>query len=203
MNRRVAALIFTVAAAVGCDAPTSPGEEHMQALAEAERWVSAHPTGWTVQVASGEAPRRESWSTACSSTMTGLAAVSVRATRTRLTAYFSCANGAPDNAASMRTALRFVVIEELPHGIRVPNWTFRVMTPSSSITSGIDIREAANGRVVFAVNTNLFAAYGHSDRKSCQPPADGPSEPQCFVQREHRIPLTLEMLVPLDGAIFK
>ncbi len=103
----------------------------------------------------------------------------------------------------MREALRLVVLEELPHGIDIPHWSFRVMTPASSIASGIDILEAASRSVLFAVNTPLYALYGQSNREHCGAPTDASLAPECFVQREHRIPLTLEMRVPMDGEIFK
>lgn len=187
-----------------CSDPLSPSDEYQHAVSAAERWVAAHPASWTLSTVGLQVPRRESWSTPCSANpASGFVTLRVQTPLTRLSVAFRCAPGAPDGTQAMRDAFSHVVIEELPHGLAVPNWRFTVLTPMSSFSSGVEILDAPGGGLRFEIATMLYALYGQSTRPSCLPPQDGSAAPGCYVHMEHRIPLSLSVHVPRDGAMFR
>lgn len=174
------------------------------ALAAAESWTAAHPLSWSVVTSSTQAPRRTSWSQPCSANPpSGFVALNVQTATTRVTVFFRCPVTSARTAAELRDTFNHIVLEELPHGLAVPNWSFEVLTPASSLFSGVSFFDQVGGRVRIQVETPLYAIYGHSSRRTCTPPADGESAPSCYVFREHAIPLTLSVSVPFDGSEFR
>jgi hypothetical protein len=70
-----------------------------------------------------------------------------------------------------------------------------VLTPSSTVQEGVTLQSQA-GQLRVTVDTPLYAVYGHSVRESCIPPADAPSEPECYLSRQIPLPLNLTLRVP-------
>jgi hypothetical protein len=119
---------------------------------------------------------------------------------TEIDLFFQCPIDGTATVEELNAAFAFAVLQELPHGISSPRWRFRILTPSSSFSDGVTFARDPGGRLRVSVETPLFAIFGHSERASCQPPAGGSSAGGCHLQREHRIPLDLTLLVPYDLA---
>jgi hypothetical protein len=197
---RAALLTLCAFVSTGCSDPLSPSEEFSAAVEAAERWAVARPTVWNVAATGTREPRRTEWSEPCSAApASGFVAVEARAGSTRLLIFFRCAESAFATAADLQDAFSHVVLEDLPHGLSVPNWRFTVQTPVSSFSEGVSFSAPSAGRIRIQIDTALYGVYGHSKRASCIPPADGPSAPTCYLFREHRIPLALTMTVPWSG----
>jgi hypothetical protein len=113
---------------------------------------------------------------------------------------FRCPIGTGVAVGDLAGAFADAVLQHLPHGIVAPNWTFDLLTPSSSVKDGVGFQQPAVGRLLVTIETPMFAVYGHSTRPDCKPPADAPSPPGCYLQIEHRIPLRLKLTAPFTGA---
>lgn len=184
-----------------CSDPVSPEDEYRMALAAVEDWTAANPLSWSVVTSGTQAPRRTSWSQPCSANPpSGFVALNVQTANTRVTVFFRCPVASASTAAELAAAFSHIVLEELPHRLAVPNWRFEVLTPASSLFSGVSFFDQAGGRLRIQVEAPLYALYGHSTRRTCIPPADGESAPSCFVFRQHAIPLSLSITVPFDGS---
>lgn len=201
-RRLIAASIALLLAS--CSDPVSLEDEYRMALAATEDWTVSHPLSWSVVTSGTQAPRRTSWSQPCSANPpSGFVALNVQTANARVTAFFRCPITSARTAAELADAFSHIVLEELPHGIAVPNWRFEVLTPASSLFSGVSFFDQAGGRIRIQVETPLYAVYGHSSRRTCIPLADGDSAPSCYVFREHAIPLSLNVSVPFDGSEFQ
>lgn len=185
----------------GCRDPLSPAEELAAATDAVDGWIAARPTAWSVSAVGARAPQRAEWSDACSaSPVSGLVALEANAGATRLLVFFRCPVVAPASAAGLQAAFSHVVLDRLPHGLAVPNWTFAARTPSSSFSDGVSFSSPASGRLRIAIATELHGLYGQSERPACAPLADGPSLERCYLFREHRVPLAVSVTVPWTGA---
>lgn len=203
-TRRLRALAATLAfATVGCAESLSPEAAYQRALAAAEDWAAANESAWSVNTAGNETLRRPTSSQGCASDVpVERFPLEARAGGAGVTLYFDCSLGASSSAAALQAAFRYAVVEELPHGVRVSGWRFQILTPSSIVTSGVTFEDVGLGRVRVGMETPLYGIYGQSQRDACVPPADSAMPPECFVFREHRIQLTLQLTVPFDGATF-
>lgn len=194
-------LLASACALAGCSDPLSPAGEFAAANKAVEAWIAAHPAEWSISALGSQTPQRPAWSEPCSaSPPSGFVALDASAGATRLQLFFRCPVAAPATAAVLQAAFSHVVLERLPHGLAVPNWSFTVQTPSSSFSEGVTFSAPASGRLHIAIETQLYGIYGYSERASCLPPADGPSPEGCDLFREHRIPLALSLTVPWAGS---
>lgn len=201
--RGLLAVASTAIVGASCDDALSPEDEYVQAVAATERWVAANPTSWTLASVGLRAPRRTEWSASCAiNPPSGFVALNVQTASTRLTVFFRCPLSSPATVQQLQDAFNHIVLEELPHGLSVPNWHFSLLTPVSSFSSGVTFGDATSGRVRLQIETMLSSIYGHSTRQSCIPPQDDSSAPTCYVHRTHQIPLSLNVTVPFDRAEF-
>ena len=205
--RRLAAAPLLAVAGAGCGIVSITGPADRGDAARAvERWVAAHPTEWVVSLATAVPLARPAWSPPCSANPpSGFAVVRFEAQGTEIDLAFRCpiGPGAGDGAAVLQSRFAFVVLDRLPHGIRVPGWEFRVLTPSSSIASGVTFADVGGGRVRVTIETPLYAVYGRDTRPACEPPADGPMAPECWVSRTHAVPLRLTLVAPILAATLR
>lgn len=198
--KRAAFIVLLAIASTGCSDPLSPTEEFSAAVEAAERWAIANPTEWNVATTGTREVQRTEWSEPCSAApASGFVAVEARAGSTRLHLYFRCPLSSPASAADLQDAFSHVVLEELPHGLSVPNWRFAIQTPVSSFSEGVSFSAPSANRLRIHIETALYGVYGHSERASCIPLADDVSAPTCYIFREHRIPLALMVTVPWSG----
>jgi hypothetical protein len=183
-----------------CDAGlTDPSREFTLANRAVDRWVRAHPEGWTLNLGSAQPLTRPTWSQPCSQNPhSGMVTLRHRAPDTEIDISFHCPVDEASTLEELRSAFSHVVLEELPHGIRSSGWRFRVLTPSSSISHGVTLAQPSTGSLRVQVQTPLYAVYGHSGRPVCQPMADAASAPGCYLIVEHPIPLSLTLTAPFD-----
>ena len=202
--------------AIGCSG--GGGASPAQAAAA---WIKAHPKGWSLAIddrESGHALQRASWSGGCtrgpapvgtwhteqpSSAPPGSVTVRYATSDTSIDISFRCPIRAPVTPEVLDAALSYVALEKLPHGITVPHWQFQVATPVSSFSEGVKVTAVANGRLALRIETRLYAVRGHDTRPECEAPMDSGMRPECFVHREHPIPLSLTMDVPFDPEILR
>lgn len=183
------------------DLITDPESEFEAANRAVDRWVAAHPDNWLLNLVGTRPPARPSWSRPCSQNPeSGFVTLRHASGATEIDLAFRCPLGRTASVQDLRAAFAYAVLESLPHAIQSRGWRFQVLTPSSSISEVVTFSSPAPGRLHVVIQTPLFAVYGHSVRPSCQPPADAPSPPGCYLQREHRIPLHLTLTVPFDPA---
>jgi len=197
-TRRGAALLLSLAAA-GCGGVLDSSSDREAAERAVDRWVRDHPDGWTLRLQDARPLVRAEWSTPCSRPQpSGMVTMSYRSQGTEIDLGFRCPVGAAAGAPQLQAAFAYAALQRLPHGISVPGWDFHVLTPSSSVGQGTTFSTPAPGRLLVSLETPLYAVYGRSLAASCQPPADGPLPEGCYVSREHRVPLSLRLEVPLD-----
>jgi len=185
----------------GCRDPLSPAGEFAAATEAVDAWTAARPNAWSISAVGARAPQRAEWSKGCSaSPVSGLVALEASAGATRLLLFFRCPAVEHASAAALQAAFSHVVLDELPHGLAVSNWSFSARTPSSSFSDGVLFSSPSSGRLRIAIATELYGLFGHSERPSCVPPADGPSLEGCYLFREHHVPLAVSVTVPWTGA---
>jgi hypothetical protein len=195
--RRIGLALTIALSGAGCAAELmSPEFERVMAERVALDFVERHRGEWRVNVQGIDPPAvLEQFSPCGAPGGSGLNALLLSGRDARMTLYLDCAVGLDASAAELSTALRFVVIDELPHGIGSPGWRFRVLTPSSSFSEGVTLR-VAGGRLTVDVDTPLFAISGYSERPSCEAPQDGFATNECFLRRPFDVPLRLTFSVP-------
>jgi hypothetical protein len=198
------------ASGAGCTSPT-------QAAAD---WVAAHPNEWVLDIddrQSGHTMKRPSWSGGCGGgpavigtsqvmpapgTSPSTVVLRYATSETSVDFFFRCPIQAPVTAEVLNATFSHAVLDQLPHGIAVSNWQFKILTPSSSFSKGVTFMAVGDGRLKAQIRTELYSIRGTSKQPECKAPADGSMRPECFVSREHRIPLILTMEVPFDpGAL--
>jgi len=181
---------------------SSPDDEYQAALRAARDWILRNPTEWALKLDQGNSLSRPPWSKPCSENPDGNS-VTLRygdSGATEVNLSFKCPVGAGATVSDLSRTFSQAVLRHLPHGISAPNWKFDIMTPVSSIDRGVTFSQPATGQLLVSIDTPMFAVYGHSTTPKCQPPADAPSPPGCFLQLEHRIPLRLGLTAPFTGA---
>jgi hypothetical protein len=186
--KRSSPLVLCLLLTASC-APDESGGQPAAASA-IDRWVAAHPSDWTV---------RPSWAAPCEENGPEVLSLNYKAAGADILLTFACPLDAP-TTESLRQACRFAVLQSLPHGIAVPGWEFEVLTPTSSITEGVQIVDYRDGRLRLTIEAPLFAVRGHDEREACRPPADGTTPPGCMVERQLTIPLRLALSAPFDRA---
>jgi hypothetical protein len=182
---------------------TSPDAEYQAALRAAQDWIAQHREQWVLKLDQGLTLSRPEWSKPCSQNPDSTD-VTLRYGDSAGTAdvdvSFKCPIGSGATVNDLSRTFTFAVLQHLPHGIAVPNWTFDIQTPVSSIDQGVLFSQPATGQLQVTIDTPMFAVYGHSTRASCKGPEDAPSQPGCYLQLEHRIPLRLALTAPFTGA---
>jgi hypothetical protein len=179
--------------------PSDPNYE--VALDEACRWASQHPDRWTLgleETSRAAGFHRARTSAPCGASTTESVVATFEAGDAELELHLSCAATRAETAEDLRGALRYVVLRNLPHGARAPDWRFRVLTPSSSFSDGVEMVALEGGALSLRIRTPLEALYGFSLFPPCIPPADGLTAPRCYVRFEHHIPLDLTLRAPFD-----
>jgi hypothetical protein len=198
-HRALRTLSLPILIAAGCAGPVDPEAEFAAAERAVERWVARHATGWTLQIDATRGLHRPEWSKPCSANPeSGLTVLRYRAAGTEIDLLFRCPIGPGAGTDALDAALAYVVLQELPHGIAVRGWRFRVVTPTSSIDSGFSLEPSPSRRLALHIDTPLYAVLGNSERPVCQPPADAPYPPGCSLAREYRLPLRLRLTLPAD-----
>jgi hypothetical protein len=207
LSSRVAAasipalVVVAVLTVSGCGNVTQPEFEYAAAQHAVERWVEQHQGGWSLTLRSSRVLTRPEWSRPCAdSPDSGFTTLRHATAGTEIDLLFRCPVGPGASVDELAAAFAFVVLQELPHGIRSPGWRFRVLTPSSSISEQVTFSTTAAGRMRVEIETPLYAVHGHSEREACRPMVDGPSAEGCYLGREHRVPLSLTLEVPFQGS---
>ena len=199
--RRVAAAVVAVAAA-GCGGGplASATTMHGRADEAVEAWIRRHPAEWRLGLATNTPLARPAWSPPCSANpASGFVTVRHETADTEIDLAFRCPVDARGGAAALQASFAFAVLQRLPHGIAAPGWTFTVLTPSSSISSGVTFADAPNGRILATIDTPLYAIHGQRAGADCRPPADAPMPVGCYLQRVHQVPLRLTLLAPIGS----
>jgi hypothetical protein len=197
----VSCICLTVLASLvaSCGNITDPRSEFLSAQRATERWLVRHPSEWVLDLAQNQALTRPEWSKPCpQNPPSGFVTLRYAARSTEIDLFFRCPLAANARAEDLSAAFSHAALQYLPHRIASRGWSFRVVTPSSSIEKTVTFRRSEAGQLQILIDTPLFAVFGHSVRPVCQPPADGPSPEGCYLQREHRIPLRLGLAVPFD-----
>lgn len=177
---------------------TSPASEFLWATRAVDAWVSAHPDEWIVHINGSNSLVRPEWSAPCSQNPpSGQVTLRYSAPGTEIDLHFDCPLTAAASAADLAAAFSIAVLLP-PHGIESPGWSFRVVTPSSAVRTGVTFAPPAAGRLLVTIDTPLYAVYGNSTRPACEPIPDGAYAEGCSLRREHPIPLRLTLLVPFD-----
>lgn len=170
--------------------------EYAAASRAIDAWVHRHTQAWELGLESGRALVRPAWSQPCAANPpSGFTVLRYEASETEIDLHFRCPVNGSATVQQLQAAFAGIVLQRLPHGIRSPGWEFQVLTPSSTVEQGVTFQAQA-GQLRVSVDTPLYAVFGRSVRDACTPPPDGPMEPHCFVNREHRVPLRLTLRVP-------
>ncbi|MCC7001066.1 MAG: hypothetical protein IT357_02830 [Gemmatimonadaceae bacterium] len=195
--RRIGLALVVALSGAGCDAELmSPEFERVTAERAAQDFVDRHREEWRVNVLGSDPPAILEQTSMCGPTGgSGVNVLLLSGRDARISLYLGCGVTRGASADELAAALRFVVIEALPHGIASPGWRFQVLTPSSSFSEGATLR-VAGGRLTVDVDTPLFAIFGYSERPSCEAPQDGFATNECVLQRPFDVPLHLTFSVP-------
>jgi len=181
----------------GCSEALGPKGEKRAAEAAVTRWIQQHPDGWTLDLASTNPLMRPAGSQPCSEAPeSGLTVLRHSARNVEIDFFFKCPLPAQPTSEDLSAAFSHVVLQRLPHGIRSPGWTFDVLTPSSAVEEDVTFETPGPSQLRITIRTPLYAIYGRSIRASCEPPADAPYSEECYLQAEHRVPLTVSITVP-------
>ena len=198
LRRLAAAAAALLATACGGVPFESAMTMHDRADEAVEAWVRRHPAEWRLELATATPLVRPAWSPPCAANPpSGFVTVRHETGDTEIDLAFRCPVDAGGGAAALQARFAFAVLQRLPHGIAAPGWSFRVLTPSSSVSSGVTFADARNGRVLVTIDAPLYAVHGQRAGADCEPPADAPMPAGCFVHREHRVPLRLTLLAPI------
>lgn len=201
LSRATIGLISSLLFAGSCTSTLDPAQQAAAAKRAVDEWVAQHPSGWAVSLGSEAALARPEFSTPCSQGgKNNLVTLRFAPVATEIDLFFSCPLGPTATVDDLRSAFAFAVLTRLPHGINAPGWRFTLHTPTTHVTDVVTFVTAEDGRLNITIETPLYAVSGRSLSESCEVPADAPSPPECFVLREHQIPLRLVLRAPLDGA---
>jgi len=205
--RRLAPAAALLAVA-GCGDASLTASTGPSTPARAERAIEAfrqrHPTEWRVDLGTLRPLARPVFSPACSAgSPRGFVMVRHATADVEIDLAFRCPIGPGDGAAPLQERFAFAVLGRLPHGIAMRGWVFTVLTPTSSFSEGVTFADAASGRVRVTIDTPLYAVQGLDTRSSCLPPADSSYPPECYVTREHRVPLRLTLTAPISTATLR
>jgi hypothetical protein len=193
--KRLFALFLLV---VGCGAEGSQ-DEAKQAV---EKWAQDHAAGWTLAVDDADhAFKRAPFDQVCGNdTFT----IRYAASGYQVDLGVTCPGPQGTDLAGLRSGLKYVALDDLPHGVEVPGWKFDVLTPVSSFKEGVELVSWDNGRLTVKIDTRLFALDGAKEGDSCRPLADGPTPPSCLVRAElNNLPLHLTLTAPLSPDTLK
>jgi len=180
--------------------PLDPEAEHAAAIRAVDSWVAANPAEWRLERTLSRPAEHATWSAECAANPpTGVTALRIREAGLDMLLFFRCPASGGLDASALSAAFSRAVIDEVPHRISSRGWRFTLRTPSSSFEEQVVIDVSPNGRLLVSIDTPLYAVYGHSTRARCQPPADAPSPEGCYLLREHRVPLRVELSVPIPG----
>jgi|GEM_PF-4145705 len=184
-----------------CDGgPLGPEAEHAAAVKAVDTWVAANPAEWRLERTLSRPAEHATWSAECAGNPpTGVTALRIQEAGLDMLLFFRCPASGGLDAGALAAAFSRAVIDEVPHRISSRGWRFTLRTPSSSFEEQVVIDISPSGRLLVSIDTPLYAVYGHSTRAQCQPPADAPSPEGCYLLREHRVPLRLELSVPIPG----
>lgn len=200
LSRVTIGLVSSVVFAGSCTSTLDPLQQFAAANRAVDQWVGRHPTEWAVSPRSERTLYRPEFSTSCSQGgKNNLVTLTYESADTEIDLYFTCPLGPTAGVDELRASFAFAVLTELPHGIDVPGWRFTLYTPTSHVRDGVTFEAAGNG-VRIRIDTPLYAIGGISLHPSCQPPADAPTPPGCYVHREHGIPLRVTLQALLDGS---
>jgi hypothetical protein len=185
---------------LSCGGIADPAEEKAEAERLVARWVLQHAQEWSVNLTSPRTLVRPYWSQPCSRDPdSGFTALALNG-EGGIMLFFRCPLGGERTPEALQHAFAFMVIDDLPHGIVAPGWTFTVYTPASSFEDGVTFSAPQPNVLAVNVETPLYGVYGRSTRSRCEPRADEPMRSECYVFREHRIPLRLRLTVPFSGS---
>ncbi|HEU0014087.1 MAG TPA: hypothetical protein VFQ45_10410 [Longimicrobium sp.] len=185
--------------AFSCEEPLTPEEEYAEAQRVVDWWVAMHPDGWDVDL-SGWPLQRPEWSKPCSQNPPmGTVVLRYFATNTEIDLHFRCPLGASSTAQDLAAAFQFAVLTHLPHGLLSSGWKFEMLTPTSSISEGVTFPAPGPRQLLVDIDTRLYAVYGQSVRKACEPPQDAPALEGCYLSRQHSIPLRIRMSATFDA----
>jgi hypothetical protein len=194
-------LLALLLLAGSCGGVAEPAVEKAAAERAADRWLRDHPTEWIVNVTGTRGLTRPASSRTCDQDPpNGFTALQYNDQQTDLLLFFRCPVGIVSTAEDVSRAFAFAVLDSLPHGLRASGWQFVVMTPSSSVYEEVTFVTPSPGRLQVRIETPLHGLYARSTRPACEPAADAPMAEECYLFREHRIPLRLTLTVPFTGA---
>jgi hypothetical protein len=195
--RRFGITLVLALIGTGCDAELlSPEFERVMAERAAQDFVDRHREGWRVVVRGSDAPAILEQTSMCGALAGGQVNTLMLSGRdARMTLYFECGVPLGASAAELSAALRFVVIDDLPHGIASPGWRFQILTPSSSFSESVALRDDG-GRLTVEIDTPLFAVFGYSEHPKCETLQDAVGPNECYLERPFEAPLRLTFSVP-------
>jgi hypothetical protein len=192
---------------VAADADPQADPDYGRAVRAAQQWTAAHPKGWNLtlkEVDPTRGFRRADTNPArCGAESNNLIAASLTSAGTTVELIFDCAVAQATTLEALRAAYRFTVLRALPHGLKLPTWSFEVMTPASSFSHGVELVAWRDGRLDVHISTPLYAIYGRSKVQACKHIPDVPTPPRCFIHNEHRIPLMLTLSAPFSPAVLR
>ena len=201
VSRATILLAVVLIGGSSCTSTLDPVRQLAAANRAVDDWVADHPTGWWVSLGTERALFRPDFSTSCSQGgKNNLVTLRFAPVATEIDLFFSCPLGPTATVDELRSAFAFAVLTELPHGINAPGWRFNLRTPTTHVTDVVTFVTAEDGRLNITIETPLYAVSGRSLSESCEVPADAPSPPECFLLREHPIPLRLLLRAPFDGS---
>jgi hypothetical protein len=197
-------LLALLVASVGCSDLLGGRAELATAERAAGRWAARHPTGAAWSMQTGRPLARPAWSPPCSAAPeSGTVTVSHIDRGTELHLAFRCPIAEPLGPVELQDAFAYAVLDRLPHGISVPGWRFRLLTPTSSVSDGVTFAPGPGGRVEIRIEAPLHAITGRSTAPRCEPPADAPMPEGCYLSRPHAIPLSVVLTAPIDAGTLR
>lgn len=106
--------------------------------------------------------------------------------------FFNCRPGEKLSADQLPGKFSHAVFDQLPHHLQYPNWEFRLLTHSSSISQGVEFARVKGVEVV-RIKTPLYMLYGNQTTPECLVAAGQVTPKACMVQ----VPLTTEAQVTI------
>jgi hypothetical protein len=195
---RTSMLLVALAGAAGCESPPASQSE---AQAAADRWATDHASGWELKVDDKTQGFVQPFGARCA---TDFMTLRYAAAGYQVDLGFACPGPQGTDLAGLRASFKYAVLDVLPHGVEVPGWNFQVLTPSSSITAGVQLASWDGGRLTVKIDTALFRLSGTRDSADCMPPADGTTPAACLAGADlHQMPVHLTLTAPLSPELLK